>query len=65
MVNPSLLQLHAFAERLQISDFKASNEWFNRFKERHNMSLNSIQGESKDVAPKTVREQKEKIKLIF
>ena len=62
-VNKPLLQPQArrYAERLQISDLNASDGWLNCFKECHNVSLRSIQGESNDVDPKTVIEQKAKI----
>ena len=54
-----LLQFHAYAERLQISNFKASDGWLNRFKERHNISLMPIQGESNDVNPKRLKNRKQ------
>ena len=65
-VTGPLLQLQArrYAERLHITDLKASDGWLNRFKERHNISLRSIQSESNDVDPKTVKDWKAKLSVI-
>lgn len=47
---PLLLEkANQFAEQLEIHEFKQSNGWLDRFKERHGISFKKICGESKSV----------------
>ena len=65
-VTGPLLQLQAktYANRLGITDFKASSGWLNRFKERNIISLRSTQSESNDHDSTTVKKSKEKLPII-
>ena len=39
------------AESLKVENFKASNEWLEKFKLCHNINFKKISGESKSVDP--------------
>lgn len=55
-----------FARELQIpeTEFKASKGWLSRFRDRHNISFQTVCGESGSVSPETVTEWKEKLPEI-
>ena len=44
------------AQKLGVQDFKCSNGWLCRFKDRHSIVYKSIQGESKDVNQEVVKD---------
>ena len=62
-VSGPMLQEEALivASRLGIKDFKASNGWLGRFKERHNIKQLVISGESGDVNEETVTAWRERL----
>ena len=43
-----------FVKELNTEDFKASNGWLRRWKERNNISFEAVCGESKSVTPEMV-----------
>ena len=43
-----------FVKELNTEDFKASNGWLRRWKERNNISFEAVSGESKSVTPEMV-----------
>ena len=43
-----------FVKELNIEDFKASNGWLRRWKERNNISFEAVSGEPKSVPPEMV-----------
>ena len=49
------------ASRLGIKDFKASNGWLGRFKERNNIKQLVVSGESGDVNEETVTAWRERL----
>ena len=61
-VSGPMLQEEALivASRLGIKDFKASNSWLGRFKERHNIKQLVVSGESGDVNEETVTAWRER-----
>lgn len=62
-VSGPMLQEEALivASRLGINDFKASNGWLGRFKERHNIKQLVVSGESGDVNEETVTAWRERL----
>ncbi|XP_060570902.1 tigger transposable element-derived protein 6-like [Ruditapes philippinarum] len=52
-----------YAKELRISeaDFKASKGWLNRFRDRHNISFQTVCGESGSVSSETVQQWKDKV----
>ena len=51
-------------KRLELSDFKASNGWLEKWKARHNIKKMIISGESGEVSGKTVESWKERLPEI-
>ena len=43
-----------FVKELNTEDFKASNGWLRRWKERNNISFEAVSGDSKSVTPEMV-----------
>lgn len=53
------------AEKLNVSDFKASNGWLTRWKTRHNIKQHRVCGESGEVRGETVESWKERLPEIL
>ena len=47
-----------------MENFKAPNEWLEKFKLRHNINIKTISGESKSVDPEKVLDWLKKLKHI-
>jgi len=52
------------AEKLNVSEFKASNGWLDKFKLRYKIVFKTMCGESKDVDPEVVNDWKTKLEKM-
>ena len=57
-------QAKLIAERLQKSDFKASDGWFDKWKKHYNIKSKAVVGESGDVNSETVSSWKERVAVM-
>lgn len=57
-------QARKFSSQLKNDSFKASNGWLESFRKRHNISFGLMSGERGDVNTDTVKDWREKLKLI-
>ncbi|KAF0729976.1 Uncharacterized protein FWK35_00029960, partial [Aphis craccivora] len=66
-ISEPIIQTEAtkLAEKLGISDFKASNGWLDRFKRRHNIICKQINEEANDVNQDTVENWKRKLLVLI
>lgn len=60
-ISGPILQAEATKLKLEISDFKASNDWLDRFKRRHNIVYKQINGEANYINQDTVEEWKHSV----
>lgn len=54
-----------FASKFGVNNFKASNGWLTKFKNRHNISLKKMCGESADVKDSDVEDWKINLKILI
>ena len=66
VIGPMLRQMaQVEARMLGIKDFKASEGWLSRLKDRHGISAKAVSGEAKSVNVLTVEHWKEELKVII
>jgi hypothetical protein len=63
----TMMQEHAkeVAEKLEKSEFKASNGWLESFRKRHQIVFNAVCGESGDVCGETVADWVAKLPSVM